>query len=244
MFRIILLMLLPIIHAMADELPSPLPDTLYFSTNWCPNDNQLAELSKLFELTMNGCCIQRATPLPQTISNPEILAPWKKRIYLFNSDIEAPCVGLTKEQELQVKLQAQIEKDEFRKAEDQRISELPALLMDMTEDRFCVAYGRAIRVAARAESIGTIMGPWAAKEKKLVKNEASRRKLKLYDSLVKAMEIRLGISECQLYASVGIPDKKERTVDRLGVHVVLVFLDIGNGIIVQTENGKVSKWHD
>jgi hypothetical protein len=193
---------------------------------------------------MTGCCIQKATPLPQTISNPDVLAPWKKRIYLFNSDIDAPCVGLTEEQALQAELQSQIEKDEFRKGEEQRISELPAMLMDMTEDRFCVAYGRAIRRAARAESIGPIMGPWAAKEKKLVKNEASRRKLKLNDSLIKEMEIKLGISECQLYASVGMPDKKERIVDRLGVHVVLVFLDIGNGIIVQTENGKVSKWHD
>ena len=48
---------------------------------------------------MNRCCILKATPLPETISNPEVLAPWSRRIYTKNSDLDAPCVGLTEEEE-------------------------------------------------------------------------------------------------------------------------------------------------
>ncbi|MCR4298137.1 MAG: hypothetical protein NUV75_05185, partial [Gallionella sp.] len=55
------------------SLPSPLPETIYFSTSWCPEKEELAELSKHLELTMNRCCILKASPLVQTIAHPEVL---------------------------------------------------------------------------------------------------------------------------------------------------------------------------
>lgn len=101
----------------------------------------------------------------------------------------------------------------------------------MTKDEFCSAYGEAKR-----KYFFSIQP-----ELKLVKKEAVRRKLKFDDSLVDQGRIKMGISECQLYASFGLPEDQNRTVGRWGVHIQHIY---GGGTYVYTENGRVTSWQD
>lgn len=224
----LLIMLFTNISVYADPLPSPLPDTLYFSPSWCPREEELVELSKHLELTMNGCCILKATPLPETISHPEVLSSWAGRIYERNSNLSAPCVGLTAEE-------ARLKEEQARLDEERRRFEAPNILKSMPKNEFCAAYGKGIR-EGEVEGIGALSDIM-----KLLKKELTRRKIKLDDSLVRKGHIKLGISECQLYASWGLPEDQNQSVGRWGVHTQHVY---GLGNYVYTENGRVTSWQD
>lgn len=237
MFRVITLLTLPFVFvpAWSDPLPSPLPETIYFSTDWCPEKEELTELSKHLKLTMNRCCILKATLLPLTISNSELLSPWSHRIYVKNSDPTFPCVGLMATEENNEELKAarlkQIEADRMRYDGEKAKNTLKA----MTKNEFCETYGMALR-GGEVYDIGAL--PDIVK---LVKKEATRRTLRFDDSLVRKEQIRMGISECQLYASWGMPEDQNRSVGSWGVHVQHVF---GLSRYVYTENGKVTSWQN
>jgi hypothetical protein len=230
MYRFILLVAFSAVNmpAWSSSLPSPLPDTLYFEQSWCPKKDELSELSKHLELTMNGCCILKATSLAQTIANPAVLAPWADKIYTRNSDLGAPCVGLSEEEEALKAEQARIETE-------RRLASIPTLLRTMSPADFCVSYGMAIR-DEEIDGFGVVPNLL-----KLVKKESSRRKLKFSDALVTKGLIKIGSSECQLYASWGLPEDQNRTVGGWGVHIQHIY---GNGTYVYTENGRVTSWQD
>lgn len=254
MSRYIFLLMLSSVYmpAWSGSLPSPLPETIYFSTSWCPEKEELAELSKHLELTMNRCCILKASPLAQTIAHPEALSPWSDRIYIRNSDLEAPCVGLTKEEEaiekpkrerLEKELaeKARIDEESARIDEDRFLSEFPSILKSMTKDEFCVAYGERLREWSPYYIPSTWIRGTKANLLKKLKNEAARRKQKFDDSLVRNEKVKMGISECQLYATLGLPEDQNRTVGRWGVHIQHIY---GGGNYVYTENGRVTSWQD
>lgn len=118
---------------------------------------------------------------------------------------------------------------------ERRVLEAPNILKAMSKDEVCAAYGKALR-GQEIYEIGDV-----AELMKLVKKESARRKLKFDDSLTRKERIRMGISECQLFASWGLPEDQNRTVGGWGVHIQHVY---GSGTYVYTENGKVTSWQD
>lgn len=109
----------------------------------------------------------------------------------------------------------------------------PNILRSMSKDEFCASYGKGMRegYVAGIGSLPDIM--------KLLKKELTRRKIKLDDSMARKGHIKLGISECQLYASWGEPEDQNQTVGSWGVHTQHVY---GLGSYVYTENGRVTSW--
>lgn len=184
------------------------------------------ELSKHLNVTMYGCCIQRATVLPGTKSNPEVLAPWADKIYTEES--YPMCWGATEKEEAEKIALERIEAEH-------RQTKAPGILKDMSTEVFCTSYGRALR-NQDIYQIGALPDT-----KKLVKLEANRRKLRFDDSLVRKEKIRIGVSECQLYASWGLPNSQNKSVGQWGVHVQYVY---GDGTYVYTENGRVTSWQN
>ena len=130
---------------------------------------------------------------------------------------------------------ARIEAERRRMDEEHRRAEAPNILKAMSKDNICVAYGSALR-EGKVDGIGSL-----PEITKLVKRELVRRKFKLEDSLVRKRSIKIGISECQLYASWGMPEDQNRTVGGWGVHIQHVY---GSGTYVYTENGRVTSWQD
>ena len=237
---ILLLILLPVSTAVwSASLPLPLPQTIYFSDNWCPRKEDLTELSKHLEITMNGCCIRVAQVLPKTFSHPETIAPWAHRI--IDGFPSASCNGIVltveeeKAKEIEEEKMAKDRAEQNRIDEASRRSEAPSILKAMNKEKFCVTYGKALRKGEVYE-IGTLPDTM-----KLVKQESNRRKLRFDDSLVRVEKIRIGISECQLYASWGLPRDQNQSVGRWGVHIQHVY---SYGTYVYTENGRVTSWQD
>lgn len=241
MLRFVLLLMLSIAYVpvMAAPLPSPLPLTIYFYDNWCPRKEELTELSKHLEIKMNECCISMAHVLPETLSHPEVLAPWSHRIMQkgfpgSRCDGAILTVDEEKAKEAEAAEVARKQAEQFKAEEARRRSEAPTILKAMSKEEFCVAYGKALRKGEIYE-IGALPDTV-----RLVKQELNRRKLKLDDSLVRNEQIRLGISECQLYASWGLPRDQNQSVGRWGIHIQHVYY----GKYVYTENGRVTSWQD
>lgn len=117
----------------------------------------------------------------------------------------------------------QISKDFVNEIADR----MPRVFKAMHKDELCEAYGEALR-AGDTFAVS-------------LKKELSRRKIKLDDSSVRKEAINMGISECQLYASWGMPVDQNRTVGSWGVHIQHVF---GTGTYVYTENGRVTSWQN
>lgn len=241
-FIVLLMLLFTYIPAWSKPLPSPLPDTIYFSVDWCPRKEDLTGLSKHLRLTMNGCCIGEAAVSTRTKAHPEVLAPWEYRISVDGYP-NARCDGIvsTDQDEELAKLAYENWKKEFVEKEKveapARLAAAASKVKSMSKEEFCVAYGKAVR----GEEIDEEDSLQGAALTKLVKNEAGRRKLKFDDKLTSKAHIKLGISECQLYASWGMPEDQNRTVGSWGVHVQHVF---GLGSYVYTENGRVSSWQN
>ena len=268
--------------AHSEPVPTPLPNEIYFFNNWCPRKVELAELSKHLILTMNGCCIQRATVLDMTKNHPEVLAPWGGKITLQNYP-NAVCEGKVMlvtpeeieedrlEKEKQKLALAQQEKENAVKekfAAEARLLAAPSILKAMSENDFCSSYGRAIREEGESDlpaskdvlddngkvsftvkkivRAGSLPEDLALMPKAelitLVKKEAVRRKLNISETITRKKQFRIGSTECQLYASMGLPEQANRTIGSWGVHIQNVYR---NGtVFVYTENGTVKSWQD
>lgn len=242
MFRFVLLLMLSSAYmpAWTVSLPSPMPQTIYFFDNWCPREEELAELSKHLEISMNGCCIRVAQVLPETFSHPQVLAPWSHRIMqkgFPGSRCDGTILSIEEEKAREIEAAEMAKKDaeQYRIDEARRRTEAPAILKAMSKEEFCVAYGKALRKGEIYE-IGALPDTM-----KLVKQESNRRKLRFNDLLVRKEQIKVGISECQLYASWGLPRDQNQSVGRWGAHVQHVY---GYGAYVYSENGLVTSWQN
>lgn len=154
---------------------------------------------------------------------------------------------LQKESEKRLKLEKRLaievaqNEEKLRLAEEEKLiakqkytRELPSHLKEMESDEFCQIYGNHIR----RENEGY------DREEEVIKamsNELKRRKLALNKSLIVKQVIKLGISECQLYASWGYPADINSSVGSWGVHKQHVYR---NNSYVYTENGTVTSWQD
>ncbi len=102
-------------------------------------------------------------------------------------------------------------------------------LRALSRDKFCAAFGNALR--------GDLKYAAAAAH-----TEANRRELSFNSHSIRSKEIRMGMSECELYASWGHPNSQNRTVGSWGVHIQHVYRDFRS--YVYTENGRVTSWQD
>lgn len=112
----------------------------------------------------------------------------------------------------------------------------PKNIKSLTSSEFCELYGYMIR-DQDIPDFGT-----ASDMKKIMINEASRRKVKVNTKLVKGQLLKLGISTCELYASWGLPNDENKSVGSFGVHIQHVYSS--SGVYVYSENGRVSSWQE
>lgn len=111
----------------------------------------------------------------------------------------------------------------------------PGLVRKMTAGDFCRNFGLALR----REPIDDV--PAGVNPVALFKADAKRRGLAINSGLVANERIRIGMSECELYASWGFPDRQSRSVGRYGTHIQHVY---SSQVYVYTENGRVTGWQD
>lgn len=78
-----------------------------------------------------------------------------------------------------------------------------------------------------------------------ISEEFLRRKITIDQSMIKRRSIRIGSSECQIYASYGKPDHVNRTVSKYGVHEQLVFKQSSSrSIYLYIKNGRLTSFQD
>jgi len=116
----------------------------------------------------------------------------------------------------------------------ERHKKAPLILREMSKDDFCAAYGNAVR-GEEINDLGTFPDIMT-----IVKPEVRRRKLMFNDSQIREEKVRVGMTQCQLFAVWGLPREQNRTVGKWGVHIQHVY---GNSYIY-TENGQVTSWQD
>lgn len=219
---------------------------IYFRQDWCPDDLETAQMEQQYALSRDGCCIVRATPRYAT-SNRDALAPWASKIVPSISrelctgsperwtDEDRARVDRLKRDRLAVEAKEwQDRADEDRRLMAERRAERKAMLealvdqmADMTPDGVCASLGVLTR-----DGDGAVL----AKARKL----AATRGLRVDEALTKRERIKLGISECQLFASFGLPERANRSVGSWGVHVQYIY----GRTYVYTKNGTVTSWQD
>ncbi len=116
-----------------------------------------------------------------------------------------------------------------KKGAERALQALPKALQALSGDKFCAAFGNALRGDSKAVAA-------------VAHTEAKRRNLSFNSAAAIAQEFKMGESECQLYAAWGFPDSQNRSVGSWGVHTQHVYRDFGT--YVYTENGRVTSWQD
>lgn len=132
-------------------------------------------------------------------------------------------------------LESKRKENELILEKEKYISQFPIHLKEMYTFEFCMEYGNHIRQESEKYD----------REAKVISafnKEIKRRKLTLNNTLIKKQSIKLGVSECQLYASWGMPNDQNESVGSWGVHVQHIYKS--NDTYVYTENGKVTSWQD
>lgn len=216
-----------------------LPNEVYFSTGWCPRPEELSELSNFLDLSMNGCCIKIGKLKNNSQENTKALELWRNRI-TSNYYPSARCEGkiISAEEEIknfkELEEQILISKEQLKSKNALLLKQTPEKLRSMNKNEFCEAFGEISR------------GTWIddheiSKEAiKFAKTESSRRKLKLNSILINEKSIQIGISECELYAAWGMPERQNRTVGSWGVNIQHIY----SRVYVYTQNGVVRSWQD
>lgn len=125
---------------------------------------------------------------------------------------------------------------------------LPHILKEMSNDDFCVAYGDAVQETTYKDGVlPDIMRLLAylksdnKRVMRLMKAEAHRRELLFNDAQIKSFKFVIGMTECQLYATNGLPREQNRTTSKWGVDIQHVY---GSSLFVYTVNGRVTAWQE
>lgn len=142
-----------------------------------------------------------------------------------------------------VDVRTQDEKVEWTKREEELVKQEPAdrlkqvsqALRKLSHYAFCGAFGVSLRGGEVYYDFGTHRGA-----EHLFKMEAARRKLTFNSSLILSEKIKIGMSECELYASWGYPKNRNRTVGSWGVHIQHVY----DATYVYTKNGRIDSLQD
>lgn len=104
---------------------------IYFSSGWCPNESEKSELSDLLRLEMNGCCIDRATPISEQFQLRQI-AKYKDRLFTSHYP-NSVCVGIPSSPEQQEEQNQAISAADAALAEQQRTAD--ALAKKLWDER-------------------------------------------------------------------------------------------------------------
>jgi hypothetical protein len=130
---------------------------------------------------------------------------------------------------------------EKQKQQDEALqSQAPQILSDMDKDDFCVAYGKYL-AKQKIKEIGSLEKNLSS----LMKTEVKKRKLVIRTKYASTSSVRPGMTDCELFAAVGLPTKRNRDVGELGVHVQNIYNFYGGSdFYVYTENGRVTSWQD
>lgn len=220
----------------------------YFRQDWCPDDYEVDAILDNFVIERNGCCIQEAKPrFFRTGEYRELLARWKDK--LIDDPSRESCTGSPASWSAEDKARiaairvekdrreeevrrawdaAQAEKD--RAAADAWRAQVESLLADMpslSKDGACAVYGTMLRTGDK-------------KVADTARRIASKRAIRIDEAMAKQERIRIGISECQLFASFGLPERANRSVGSWGVHVQYIY----GRTYVYTKNGAVTSWQD
>ena len=224
------------------------PPWVYFRQDWCPSDEEADLLADHLSLTRNGCCVLLGIPRSQDGVPAGALQPWREKISsrLDKSECrgavgpalpeaQARIDGLKARRAAEIaekrlaaaRLIAELERSQAE-FERQHVADLPGKLRTASVPRLCRAFGQSTRD-----------GP--AEDAAIARREIARRGIKLDDKLTASQKIRLGVSECQLYASFGVANHINRSVGGWGVDAQHVF---GDGLYVYTRNGVVTSYQD
>ena len=217
-------------------------------------------------LWQNGCCIQSDMLSYEALENPQLIERWRNRI-IEKNNFGIPCTGKilsieeqnTKDQKQaainEAKKQADLADQERRRREyleaESKIKAIEAdiqgkiaarrtnassYLRTFSKDDLCEAIGTAIRDST-VDTIGNY-----PELSRLVQAEARRRGYSFSVELVKSQKVRIGMTECELYASLGFPDKQNRTVSQSGEHIQHVYSSME--AYFYTRNGRLTSWQD
>lgn len=205
--------------------PGSLPDPVYFRQDWCPLAAQREGISAHFKLAESGCCIWRAERLNySTDEGIRAIQPFLR--YVLPSSDVSDCTGTNVEHEAR----------RTKELSEER-SRLPSKLRDIDVPSLCKATGAMIRGTAWLNEAPNLReGALPA-----LRAELRRRSVSFNDERVRQQSIRVGDSECHLYAAWGLPASSNRTATSSRLSVQHVY---GTGNYVYTENGRVTAWQD
>lgn len=212
---------------------SSLPDEIWFSTEWCPRQEELDELSKYLTLTMNDCCIRMGIPNTRYSKNPKVLDRWAHRIWT-GVNPTAACIQkhFSPDEEDALRRAYWQERESVRQNQDRMKKDAGVAMRNLSTEDFCVAYGKALR---GDQEYGTNVDDVA-------RSEARRRKMTFDNKVVRNEQVRIGMSVCQMLASWGWPQDQNRSVGSWGTHVQHVYGQ--GGPYIYTENGRITSWQD
>lgn len=178
-------------------------NTVYFYKDWCPLESQRVELSKHFVLTMNECCIAKAEYInPIEIAAQVALQPYTS--YISADQDISWCRGENEEQKIKAKKDNNEFESNRKKAAAIELVELPSILRRLDISTLCVEAGKLLR-----EEAWFVIAPnMQAAALPFVKAEIKRRYSSISVKRTKNSQILRGDSECQLYASWGLPVSK------------------------------------
>lgn len=126
------------------------------------------------------------------------------------------------------------------KKNTQRRAEDLGTLKNLTADDFCVTYGEVVRggmpryLVAEGYADGELLS--------ILKKQAKSRRLHFDDAVIERRTLRMGMTTCALYASLGRPIVENRTTGSWGRHIQHVYGKYDE--FVYTDNGRVSGWQD
>ena len=218
------------------ETPSIMNTPIFFSQDWCPSSDDIDALSKHYKLTMSGCCVFKAERnSPERIASERTIEIFKDHV--VNQQDIGNCMNSSPELQFKRRQETQAVELARLQAINIEIRELPMRLRSLDENYLCSAAGNLVRGQPGLQEAAIL------KEKALpyVAAELKRRRTVLDFARVKAENIGIGDTECQLYAAWGMPQHSNRTVTRNTVNIQHVY---GTRTYVYTENGRVRSWQD
>lgn len=204
---------------------SSLPDPVYFRQDWCPLAAQRESIAASFKLAESGCCIWRAERLDYSTDEAARAIQTFLRYVLPSSDV-SECTGTNVERVAR-----------HTKELSEERSNLPSKLREIDVPSLCKATGAMIRGTAWLDQAPNLRDGALP----VLRAELRRRSVGFNDERVRHQSIRIGDTECHLYAAWGLPTSSNRTATSSRLSVQHVY---GTGNYVYTENGRVTAWQD
>jgi hypothetical protein len=143
------------------------------------------------------------------------------------------------------KIKADLEREQQQALDKKNAAELveriklaPSFLRNNDDIRLCRTYGLNVIGKSPDEFSGV------KNLNSLIQSELNRRRLSVDKNSILAGTIRIGSSECTVYATWGRPSNINRNVGAGGERKQLVYESISKTIYIYTNNGRVNSFQD